>query len=242
MSIIFQNFGFKIGLMWVQMFDKHQLITKNLKSLNIYFRYFIYTITIVVFYLLLQISEAFFLNTINSYNLQPIIYTTLVSVSLIFKIIAMFFILGIVFLEFIYNQDISKYLKNVEKKENYIKKNQLQWWRFKNQKWYLRVAIYLGVFAFFFNLFLGSFLSFLATQTLSIEQLNLNWIEFDSFIKQFIILFIISVALFEFIKVRPARKVQLKIPKFDFDKNVDNNADTNILSSNDDLKEKKLGE
>ncbi|MFY9072884.1 hypothetical protein [Aliarcobacter butzleri] len=239
MSIIFQNLGFKIGLMWVQIFDKHQLITKNLKSLNIYFRFFIYTITIVVFYLLLQISEAFFLNTINSYNLQPIVYSTVIAIGLIFKIIALSFIVGIVFLEFVYNQDISKYLKNVEKKENYIKKNQLQWWRFKNQKWYLRVAIYLGIFAFFFNLFLGSFLSFLATQTISIEQLNLNWIEFDSFMKQFIILFIISVALFEFIKVRPARKVQLKIPKFDFDKNIDNNADTNILgSSSNDLKEK----
>ena len=237
---ILSSLGFRVGLMFVQIFDKHQLITKNLKSLNIYFRYFIYTITIVVFYLLLQISEAFFLNTINSYNLQPIVYSTVIAIGLIFKIIALSFIVGIVFLEFVYNQDISKYLKNVEKKENYIKKNQLQWWRFKNQKWYLRVAIYLGIFAFFFNLFLGSFLSFLATQTISIEQLNLNWIEFDSFMKQFIILFIISVALFEFIKVRPARKVQLKIPKFDFDKNVDNNADTNILSSssNDDLKEK----
>ncbi|MCG3699496.1 hypothetical protein AB0W31_08315 [Aliarcobacter butzleri] len=239
---ILSSLGFRVGLMFVQIFDKHQLITKNLKSLNIYFRYFIYTITIVVFYLLLQISEAFFLNTINSYNLQPIVYSTVIAIGLIFKIIALSFIVGIVFLEFIYNQNIDQYLKAVEKKENYIKKNQLQWWRFKNQKWYLRVAIYLGIFAFFFNLFLGSFLSFLATQTTSIEQLNLNWIEFDSFIKQFIILFIISVSLFEFIKVRPARKVQLKIPKFDFDKDIDNNADTNILSSNDDLKEKKLGE
>ncbi len=242
MSIIFQNLGFKIGLMWVQMFDKNQLFIKHLKVINIYFRYFIYTITIVVFYLLLQVFETFFLNTINSYNLQPIVYSTVIAIGLIFKIIALSFIVGIVFLEFIYNQNIDQYLKSVEKKENYIKKNQLQWWRFKNQKWYLRVAIYLGIFAFFFNLFLGSFLSFLATQTISIEQLNLNWIEFDSFIKQFIILFIISVALFEFIKVRPARKVQLKIPKFDFDKDIDNNADTNILSSNDDLKEKKLGE
>lgn len=239
---LLSSLGFKIGLMWVQMFDKHQLITKNLKSKNIYFRYFIYTITIVVFYLLLQISEAFFLNTINSYNLQPIVYSTVIAIGLIFKIIALSFIVGIVFLEFIYNQNIDQYLKAVEKKEEYIKNNKLQWYRFRNQKWYLRVAIYLGIFAFFFNLFLGSFLSFLATQTISIEQLNLNWIEFDSFIKQFIILFIIFVALFEFIKVRPARKVQLKIPKFDFDKNIDNNADTNILSSNDDLKEKKLGE
>ncbi|MDK2063224.1 hypothetical protein PT520_11920 [Aliarcobacter butzleri] len=239
---LLSSFGFKIGLMWVQMFDKHQLIIKNLKLFNIYFRYFIYTFIIVSFYICINILEAFFLNTINTYNLQPIVYSTIIAVALIFKIIAMFFILGIVFLEFIYNQDISKYLKNVEKKEEYIKNNKLQWYRFRNQKWYLRVAIYLGIFAFFFNLFLGSFLSFLATQTISIEQLNLNWIEFDSFIKQFIILFIIFVALFEFFRVRPARKVQLKIPKFDFDKDIDNNADTNILSSNDDLKEKKLGE
>ena len=148
----------------------------------------------------------------------------------------MFFILGIVFLEFVYNQDISKYLKNVEKKEEYIKNNKLQWYRFRNQNWYLRLVIYLGIFAFFFNLFLGGFLSFLATQNINIEQLNLNWIEFDSFMKQFTILFIIFVALFDFLKVRPARQVQLKIPKFDFDKNIDNNADTNILGSNDDLK------
>ncbi|MDN5059299.1 hypothetical protein [Aliarcobacter butzleri] len=239
MSIIFQNLGFKIGLIWVQMFDKNQLFVKYLKILNIYFRYFIYTITIVVFYLLLQVFETFFLNTINSYNLQPIVYSTIVAVALIFKIIAMFFILCIVFLEFVYNQDISKYLKNVEKKEEYIKNNKLQWYRFRNQNWYLRLVIYLGIFAFFFNLFLGSFLSFLATQTISIEQLNLNWIEFDSFIKQFTILFIIFVALFDFFRIRPARKVQLKIPKFDFDKNIDDNADTNILdSSSNDLKEK----
>lgn len=211
---LLSSFGFKIGLMWVQMFDKHQLIIKNLKLFNIYFRYFIYTFIIVSFYICINILEAFFLNTINTYNLQPIVYSTIIAVALIFKIIAMFFILGIVFLEFIYNQDISKYLKNVEKKEEYIKNNKLQWYRFRNQKWYLRVAIYLGIFAFFFNLFLGSFLSFLATQTTSIEQLNLNWIEFDSFIKQFIILFIISVALFEFLKVQPARKKVLEIPKF----------------------------
>lgn len=236
MSIIFQNLGFKIGLMWGQMFDKHQLITKNLKSLNIYFRYFIYTITIVIFYLLLQISEAFFLSTINTYNLQPIIYTTILTVALIFKIIAMFFILGIVFLEFVYNQDIEQYLKAVEKKEEYIKNNKLQWYRFRNQNWYLRLVIYLGIFAFFFNLFLGSFLSFLATQTINIEQLNLNWIEFDSFIKQFTILFIIFVALFDYIKVQPSRKKVLQIPKF---KMNDSDSTDNL---HNDLKEKKLGE
>ena len=236
---LLSSLGFRVGLMFVQIFDKNQLIVKNLKSLTFYFRYFIYTFIIVSFYICINILEAFFLNTINTYNLQPIVYSTIIAVALIFKIIAMFFILGIVFLEFIYNQNIDQYLKAVEKKEEYIKNNKLQWYRFRNQKWYLRVAIYLGIFAFFFNLFLGSFLSFLATQTISIEQLNLNWIEFDSFIKQFIILFIISVALFEFIKVRPARKVQLKIPKFDFDKNIDDNADTNILdSSSNDPKEK----
>lgn len=233
---LLSSLGFKIGLMWVQMFDKQQLITKNLKSLNIYFRYFIYTITIVIFYLLLQISETFFLNTINTYNFIPIIYKTIVSVALIFKIIAMFFILGIVFLEFVYNQDISKYLKNVEKKEEYIKNNKLQWYRFRNQNWYLRLVIYLGIFAFFFNLFLGSFLSFLATQTISIEQLNLNWIEFDSFIKQFTILFIIFVALFDYIKVQPSRKKVLQIPKF---KMNDSDSADNL---HNDLKEKKLGE
>ncbi|MCT7620500.1 hypothetical protein [Aliarcobacter butzleri] len=233
---LLSSLGFKIGLMWVQMFDKQQLITKNLKSLNIYFRYFIYMFIISLFYICINTFETFFLNTIYTYNLQPIIYTTILAVALIFKIIAMFFILGIVFLEFVYNQDISKYLKNVEKKEEYIKNNKLQWYRFRNQNWYLRLVIYLGIFAFFFNLFLGGFLSFLATQNINIEQLNLNWIEFDSFMKQFTILFIIFVALFDFLKVRPARQVQLKIPKFDFDKNIDNNADTNILGSNDDLK------
>ncbi|MFX4267747.1 hypothetical protein ACOL29_08870 [Aliarcobacter butzleri] len=233
---LLSSFGFKIGLMWVQMFDKNQLIVKNLKSLNIYFRYFIYTITIVVFYLLLQISEAFFLNTINSYSLQQIVYSTVIAIGLIFKIIALSFIVGIVFLEFIYNQNIDQYLKAVEKKEEYIKNNKLQWYRFRNQNWYLRLVIYLGIFAFFFNLFLGGFLSFLATQTISIEQLNSNWIEFDSFIKQFTILFIIFVALFDYIKVQPSRKKVLQIPKF---KMNDLNSADNL---HNDLKEKKLGE
>ncbi|WP_419673108.1 hypothetical protein [Aliarcobacter butzleri] len=91
--------GLNIGIAWIKLFDKRQLLFKNLKPLK-WFRYFIYTITIVVFYLLLEVLQTYFLNVLNDYNFQPIIYTTIVALALILKIVAIFFMFGIVFLEY----------------------------------------------------------------------------------------------------------------------------------------------
>lgn len=215
MLIIFQNFGFKIGLMWVQMFDKHQLITKNLKSLNIYFRYFIYTITIVIFYLLLQISQAFFLSTINTYNLQPIIYTTILAVALILKIIAMFGMVGMVFLEYVYDFDLDNHMTKIKKEQEYIKKNKLDAWRLRNLKWWARICIYLGIYIFFIHVFFNAYIT--SIYPINKDTLELALKEWDFIAKQFTILFVIFISLFDFLKVRPARKKVLQIPKFKID-------------------------
>ncbi|WP_201523825.1 hypothetical protein [Aliarcobacter butzleri] len=234
MLIIFQNFGFKIGLMWVQMFDKHQLITKNLKSLNIYFRYFIYTFIIVLFYICINTFETFFLNTINTYSLQPIIYTTTLAVALILKIIAMFGMFGMVFLEYVYDFDLDTYIFKIKKEQEYIKKNKLDAWRLRNLKWWARICIYLGVYIFFIHIFFNAYIT--SIYPINKDTLELALKEWNIIAKQFTILFIIFVSLFDFLRVRPDRKKVLQIPKF---KMNDLNSADNL---HNDLKEKKLGE
>lgn len=234
---ILSSLGFRVGLMFVQIFDKHQLITKNLKSLNIYFRYFIYTFIIGLFYICINTFETFFLNTINTYNLQPIIYTTIVAIALLFKIIAMFGMFGIVFLEYVYDFDLDTYMTKIKKEQEYIKKNKLDAWRLRNLKWWARICIYLGIYIFFIHIFFNAYIT--SIYPINKDSLELALNEWNIIAKQYTILFVIFIALFDFLKVRPARKVQLKIPKFDFDKNIDDNADTNILdSSSNDPKEK----
>ncbi|MDK2051715.1 hypothetical protein [Aliarcobacter butzleri] len=215
MSIIFQNLGFKIGLTWVQMFDKHQLITKNLKSLNIYFRYFIYTFIIGLFYICINTFETFFLNTINTYNLQPIIYTTIIAIALLFKIIAMFGMFGIVFLEYVYDFDLDSYMTKIKKEQEYIKKNKLDAWRLRNLKWWARICIYLGIYIFFIHVFFNAYIT--SIYPINKDTLELALKEWDFIAKQFTILFIIFVSLFDFLKVRPDRKKVLQIPKFKID-------------------------
>ncbi|MFW2581236.1 hypothetical protein [Aliarcobacter butzleri] len=234
---LLSSLGFKIALIWVQIFDKHQLIVKNLKILNIYFRYFIYTFIIGLFYICINTFETYFLNVLNDYNLQKIIYTTIVAIALIFKIIAMFGMFGIVFLEYVYDFDLDTYIFKIKKEQEYIKKNKLDAWRLRNLKWWARICIYLGIYIFFIHIFFNAYIT--SIYPMNKDTLELALKEWNIIAKQFTILFVIFSFLFDFLKVRLARKVQLKIPKFDFDKNIDDNADTNILdSSSNDLKEK----
>ena len=229
--------GLNIGILWIKIFDKRELLFKNLKLLNKGFRYFIYTITIVVFYLLLEVLQTYFLNVLNDYNFQPIIYTTIVAVALIFKLVTMFGMFGIVFLEYVYDFDLDSYMTKIKKEQEYIKTNKLDAWRLRNLKWWARICIYLGVYIFFIHIFFNAYITSIYPMNKDILELALK--EWNIIAKQYTILFVIFIALFDFLKVRPARKVQLKIPKFDFDKNIDDNADTNILdSSSNDPKEK----
>ncbi|MCT7562062.1 hypothetical protein [Aliarcobacter butzleri] len=209
---LLSSLGFKIGLMWVQMFDKQQLITKNLKSLNIYFRYFIYTFIIGLFYICINTFETFFLNTINTYNLQPIIYTTIVAIALLFKIIAMFGMFGIVFLEYVYDFDLDTYMTKIKKEQEYIKKNKLDAWRLRNLKWWARICIYLGIYIFFIHIFFNAYIT--SIYPINKDSLELALNEWNIIAKQFTILFVIFSFLFDFLKVRPARKKVLEIAKF----------------------------
>ncbi|MCG3697303.1 hypothetical protein L5F39_06740 [Aliarcobacter butzleri] len=212
---LLSSLGFKIGLMWVQMFDKQQLITKNLKSLNIYFRYFIYTFIIGLFYICINTFETFFLNTINTYNLQPIIYTTIVAIALLFKIIAMFGMFGIVFLEYLYDFDLDTYMTKIKKEQEYIKTNKLDAWRLRNLKWWARIGIYLGIYIFFIHIFFNAYIT--SIYPINKDTLELALKEWNIIAKQFTILFVIFSFLFDFLKVRPARKKVLQIPKFKID-------------------------
>lgn len=207
--------GLNIGIVWINLFDKRQLLFKNLKPLNKGGRYFIYTITIVVFYLLLQVFETFFLNTINSYNLQPIIYTTILAVALILKIIAMFGMFGMVFLEYVYDFDLDNHMTKIKKEQEYIKKNKLDAWRLRNLKWWARICIYLGIYIFFIHVFFNAYIT--SIYPINKDTLELALKEWDFIAKQFTMLFIIFVSLFDFLRVRPDRKKVLQIPKFKID-------------------------
>ncbi|MFY4817931.1 hypothetical protein ACOTWJ_06860 [Aliarcobacter butzleri] len=207
--------GLNIGIVWINLFDKRQLLFKNLKQLNKGFRYFIYTITIVVFYLLLVVLQTYFLNVLNYYNLQKIIYTTIVAIALLFKIIAMFGMFGIVFLEYVYDFDLDTYIFKIKKEQEYIKKNKLDAWRLRNLKWWARICIYLGIYIFFIHVFFNAYITSIYPINKDILELALK--EWDFIAKQFTIFFIIFVSLFDFLRVRPARKKVLQIPKFKID-------------------------
>lgn len=210
--------GLNIGILWIKIFDKRQLLFKNLKPLNKWFRYFIYTITIVVFYLLLEVLQTYFLNVLNDYNFQRIVYTTVVAVALLFKIIAMFGMFGmfgIVFLEYLYDFDLDSYMTKIKKEQEYIKKNKLDAWRLRNLKWWARICIYLGVYIFFIHIFFNAYIT--SIYPMNKDTLELALKEWDFIAKQFTILFVIFSFLFDFLKVRPARKKVLQIPKFKID-------------------------
>ncbi|WP_152059353.1 hypothetical protein [Aliarcobacter butzleri] len=204
--------GLNIGIVWIKIFDKRELLFKNLKPLNKWFRYFIYTITIVVFYLLLEILQTYFLSVLNDYNFQKIVYTTVVAIALLFKIIAMFGIFGIVFLEYVYDFDLDTYMTKIKKEQEYIKKNKLDAWRLRNLKWWARICIYLGIYIFFIHIFFNAYIT--SIYPINKDSLELALNEWNIIAKQFTILFVIFSFLFDFLKVRPARKKVLEIPKF----------------------------
>ncbi|KLE06057.1 hypothetical protein [Aliarcobacter butzleri] len=206
--------GLNIGIAWIKLFDKRQLLFKNLKPLK-WFRYFIYTITIVVFYLLLEVLQTYFLNVLNDYNFQPIIYTTIIAFALIFKIIAMFGMFGIVFLEYVYDFDLDTYMTKIKKEQEYIKTNKLDAWRLRNLKWWARICIYLGIYIFFIHIFFNAYIT--SIYPINKDTLELALKEWNIIAKQFTILFLLFIALFDFLKVRPARKKVLQIPKFKID-------------------------
>ncbi|WP_323588731.1 hypothetical protein [Aliarcobacter butzleri] len=206
--------GLNIGILWIKIFDRRELLFKNLKPLNKW-RYFIYFAVIISFYIVLKFFETYFLNVLNDYNFQPIIYTTIVALELILKIVAIFFMFGIVFLEYVYDFDLDTYMTKIKKEQEYIKKNKLDAWRLRNLKWWARIGIYLGIYIFFIHIFFNAYIT--SIYPINKDTLELALKEWNIIAKQFTILFVIFSFLFDFLKVRPARKKVLQIPKFKID-------------------------
>ncbi|MCT7602306.1 hypothetical protein [Aliarcobacter butzleri] len=207
--------GLNIGIVWIKIFDKRELLFKNLKPLNKWFRYFIYFAVIISFYIVLKFFETYFLNVLNDYNFQRIVYTTVVAILLLFKIIAMFGMFGIVFLEYLYDFDLDTYMTKIKKEQEYIKTNKLDAWRLRNLKWWARICIYLGIYIFFIHIFFNAYIT--SIYPMNKDTLELALKEWNIIAKQFTILFVIFSFLFDFLKVRPARKKVLQIPKFKID-------------------------
>jgi amino acid permease len=122
-----------------------------------------------------------------------------------FKILAMIFMFGFFFLEFIINFDIETYQKEKEDKENYIKSNKLQWWRLRNCNWFFRILIYTIIFIFCFLMLLNSFLL----------SGNDRPLDFVAFLKQFLAVYVVVFMFFDYRFVQRARKKILQIPKFE---------------------------
>ena len=202
-----------IGLIWLSIFDKHRLLFKNIKPLNKWFRYFIYTSTNIAFYFFINFMEKISTSFIISYSFDSTVESIIISIFGFFKILSMIFMFGFLFLEFIINFDIETYQKEKEDKENYIKANKLQWWRLRNCNWFLRILIYTVIFIFCFLMFLNSFL-------LSGNDRPLNFVAFGTFLKQFLLVYVIVFMLFDYRLVQKARKKVLEIPKFEVGEQV----------------------
>ncbi|WWW12265.1 hypothetical protein V7P26_02490 [Arcobacter cryaerophilus gv. pseudocryaerophilus] len=196
-----------IGLIWLSIFDKHRLLFKNIKPLNKWFRYFIYTSTNIAFYFFINFMEKISTSFIISYSFDSTVESIIISMFGFFKILAMIFMFGFFFLEFIINFDIETYQKEKEDKENYIKANKLQWWRLRNCNWFLRILIYAIIFLFLFLMILNSFL-------LSIQDQPLDFMALGTFLKQFLAGYVIIVMFFDYRFVQRARK-KIQVQKFE---------------------------
>ena len=202
-----------IGLIWLSIFDKHRLLFKNIKPLNKWFRYFLYISTNVCFYFFINFMEKISINFIVSYSFDSTVESMIISMFGFFKILAMIFMFGFLFLEFIIHFDVEKYQKEKEDKENYIRANKLQWWRLRNCNWFFRIVIYTIIFIFCFLMLLNSFL-------LSAQDQPLEFVEFGTFLKQFLLIYVIVFMLFDYKFVQRARKKVLQISNFEVGEKV----------------------
>lgn len=203
----------KIALIWLSIFDKHRLLFKTIKPLNKYFRWFLYLSTNIAFYFFINFMEKISISFIISYSFDSTVESMIISMFGFFKILSMIFMFGFFFLEFIIDFDVEKYQKQKEDKENYIRANKLQWWRLRNCNWFLRILIYTIIFIFCFLMLLNSFL-------LSAQDQPLDFIEFGTFLKQFLLVYVIVFMLFDYKLVQKARKKVLEIPKFEVGEQV----------------------
>ena len=196
-----------IAIIWLSIFDKHRLLFKTIKPLNKYFRWFLYVSTNIAFYFFINFMEKISISFIASYSFDSTVESIIISMFGFFKILSMIFMFGFFFLEFIIDFDVEKYQKEKLDKEEYIIKNKLQWWRLRNCNWFFRILIYTVIFIFCFLMLLNSFL-------LSGNDKPLNFIAFGTFLKQFLLVYVIVFMLFDYKLVQRARKKVLQIPKF----------------------------
>ena len=197
----------KIALIWLLIFDKQRLLFKTIKPLHKYFRWFLYVSTNIAFYFFINFMEKISINFIVSYNFDSTVESIIISMFGFFKILSMIFMFGFFFLEFIINFDVEKYQKEKLEKEEYIIKNKLQWWRLRNCHFMVRIFIYAILF---FCCFLMILQSFLLTQY--DNPLPLDFVAFDTFLKQFLLVYVIVFMLFDYNLVQKARKKVLQIP------------------------------
>ncbi len=205
----------KIALIWLSIFDKHRLLFKTIKPLNKYFRWFLYVSTNIAFYFFINFMEKISISFIASYSFDPTVESIIISMFGFFKILSIIFMFGFFFLEFIINFDVEKYQKEKLEKEEYIIKNKLQWWRLRNCHFMVRIFIYAILF---FCCFLMILQSFLLTQY--DNPLSLDFVAFATFLKQFLLVYVIVFMLFDYKLVQKARKKVLEIPKFEVGEQV----------------------
>ena len=203
----------KIALIWLSIFDKHRLLFKTIKPLHKYFRWFLYVSTNIAFYFFISFLTKISTNYIINYNFSPFVEETMISLLMFFKILGIFLMFGFFFLEFIINFDIETYQKEKEYKENYIRANKLQWWRLRNCNWFFRILIYTVIFIFCLLMLLNSFL-------LSVQDQPLDFVAFGTFLKQFLLVYVIVFMLFDYKLVQKARKKVLQILKFEVGEQV----------------------
>ncbi|MCT7480192.1 hypothetical protein N5S73_09215 [Aliarcobacter cryaerophilus] len=195
----------KIALIWLSIFDKHRLLFKTIKPLNKYFRWFLYIATNLAFYFFINFMEKISISFIVSYNFDSTVESIIISMFGFFKTLGIIFMFGLFFIESLINFDIETYQKEKLEKEEYIIKNKLQWWRLRNCNWFFRILIYTVIFIFFFLMLLNSFL-------LSAQDQPLNFEAFGTFLKQFLLVYVIVFMLFDYKLVQKARKKVLEIP------------------------------
>lgn len=100
----------KLGINFVNTFDKSLFLYTSLKGLHILYRYSFYILLVLALYFTITKAEEFI--NIRSYEYIPIyIQNLLIVIGLLIKFFAVLFTMGIFAYESIYNINLDKYLR-----------------------------------------------------------------------------------------------------------------------------------
>lgn len=183
----------RVALLWLKNVDNSLVLFKLLKDFSFPFRILFY-IGLIAFTVFGLIFASFFISFDDAPGAP--IWQILGDIIFYGVIVGMMFIMT---LESIYKLDVTQILKDIKEQKAEIKAKKLQRWRLQNINLFLRIFLYLSLYMFMLFIIQtsaqGAFIDLFSTAPNTPEtqaQMVIFEKEYDSFVKWFTFIYIIS--------------------------------------------------